>query len=204
MQRISRTVLCTAITLSLILFLSCKGKNSSATGELDQEKTEEELLAEEVEDTPIPEIPDNFLYTTLFGNSGSPLGQDFDGLEELGFGLYDVQTGIYHSIIEENGPFIQELASLNEIFNKNQLSSPVQDQNPEAVTFSYESQSLCEAAELVAKTLKTDSWEAIQAKSQSEFKQAVKKMQINAKTYGIDELDAWYVKKASRIKAGKL
>lgn len=203
MRITSKIILCGTITLSIFFNLSCKGKTSSATGELDLEKTDDEPLAEETEDTPTQEIPDNFLYTTLFGNSGTPLGQDFDGLEELGFGLYDARTGIYHSIIEENGPYIQKLASLNELFKNNQLASPEQDQNPQTVTFSYQSKSLNEAAELIAPVLKTDSWEAIQATSTDKFKQAIKKMQIDAKTYGIDELDAYYVKEASLKKAGK-
>lgn len=170
--------------------------------EADPVETDTELPPEETEAQIIPEAPDNILYTSIFGDTESPLATDFDGLEELGFGLYDVQTGIYHSCIEENGPYILELASLNELFRNNQLSPAAQDQIP--MTFSYESKSLCEAAELVSKTLQTDSREAIQATGTEAFKKAVKKLQIDAKTYGIDELDAWYVKKASRIKAGKL
>ncbi|MBP5358091.1 MAG: hypothetical protein J6Y69_02755 [Treponema sp.] len=201
MNATSKIIFCTAVVLTGLSISSCKGKKAPDTIEADPVETEGELPAEETEAPAIPEAPDKILYTSIFGSTESPLATDFDGLEELGFGLYDAQTGIYHSCIEENGPFILELASLNELFRSNQLSPAAQDQNP--MTFSYESKSLCEAAELVAKTLQTDSWEAIQATGTEAFKKAVKKLQINAKTYGIDELDAWYVKKAARIKAGK-
>ena len=195
---------CTAIMLAAISLSSCRDKKAAAAEELNPEETQEELLAEVTEDIPQPEAPDNILHACLFGSTEGPFAPDSDGLEELGFGYYDGKTGIYHSCIEENGPYIQELAYLNEMFLDNQISAPEEDQAQQAMAFSYNTKSLCEAAELVTQTLRTDSWEAIQATSTDKFKQAVKKLQINAKTYGIDELDAYYVKQASLKKAGKL
>ena len=128
--------------------------------------------------------------------SASVLVCNFDGLEELGMGYYDSKTGIYHSCIEEKGPYIQALSFLNELFRKNRFT-PFNQINQ--INQSQDTESDFRTTEAnVSKAVQEDSWKAIQAATAQEFSRAIKQMQIDAKTYGIDELDARYVKEAAR------
>jgi len=38
------------------------------------------------------------------------------GYDEMGFGLYDVETGDYHDALEENGPYLKSLKFFNKLF----------------------------------------------------------------------------------------
>ncbi len=38
------------------------------------------------------------------------------GMDEMGFGLYDVETGEYHDCLEENGPYLKSLKFFNKLF----------------------------------------------------------------------------------------
>ncbi|MGN1089745.1 MAG: hypothetical protein ACI4Q6_05030, partial [Huintestinicola sp.] len=38
------------------------------------------------------------------------------GMDEMGFGLYDVETGKYHDCLEENGPYLKSLKFFNKLY----------------------------------------------------------------------------------------
>ena len=210
----SKTAICTILIFSGIILQSC-GAN----------KTEFPYSTETAPESSFPTpVPSNFKRATnimLYGSlqeavrktmetyplnpdfrllgSASALVCNFDGLEELGMGYYDSKTGIYHSCIEEKGPYIQALSFLNELSRKNrftpfnQINQINQNQNTES-----DSTGTSTTEANVSKTVQEDSWKAIQAATAQEFNRAIKQMQIDAKTYGIDELDARYVKEAAR------
>ncbi|MBO4320875.1 MAG: hypothetical protein J5857_10460 [Treponema sp.] len=211
-KRFSKTVIFTVSILSCIIIQSCGSKNADFSTKIEANPQESSF--------PTPASP-NFnraTNTMLYGSlqeavrktmetypldpdfrllgSVSVLVCSFDGLEELGMGYYDSKTGIYHSCIEEKGPYIQALSFLNELFRKNRFT-PVNQINQISQNQDTESDFRTTEAN-VSKTVQEDSWKAIQAATPQEFNRAIKQMQIDAKTYGIDALDARYVKEAAR------
>ncbi|VEU81116.1 extracellular solute-binding protein [Haploplasma axanthum] len=53
------------------------------------------------------------------------------GLDELGIGLYNVETGDYHGALEENGPYIQMLKFFNRLFQEGLI-------DPDSMTQTYD------------------------------------------------------------------
>ncbi|MBP5442706.1 MAG: hypothetical protein J6Y60_05650 [Treponema sp.] len=190
MKKLTKSAICTILSLASIFILSCK---KTPTAGQEPESQADAQASEEIPSEPeaAPE-PEKYLDSQI-----STLVCSSTGMEELGFGHYDPRTGIYHSCIEENGPYITALSYLNTLYRTNLLApdmqktfSPTNDETPEKIE------------KQIARVIEEDSWKAIQADSQKEFDRLIKQLQIDAKTYGIDAQDALSMKQASQIKEG--
>lgn len=53
------------------------------------------------------------------------------GYDELGIGLYDPQTGVYHDALEENGPYLEMLKFFNKLYQDGLV-------DPDSMTQTYE------------------------------------------------------------------
>lgn len=59
------------------------------------------------------------------------LASAYYGYDELGYGLYDSQTGQFHDCLEENGPYVEALRFFNQLYQKGLL-------DPDSMTQTYE------------------------------------------------------------------
>ena len=59
------------------------------------------------------------------------LASAYYGYDELGYGLYDSQTGQFHDCLEEGGPYVEALRFFNQLYQKGLL-------DPDSMTQTYE------------------------------------------------------------------
>ena len=59
------------------------------------------------------------------------LASAYYGYDELGYGLYDSQTGEFHDCLEEDGPYVEALRFFNKLYQKGLL-------DPDSMTQTYE------------------------------------------------------------------
>lgn len=65
------------------------------------------------------------------------LATAYVGWDEFGYGLYDPETGTYHSCLEENGPYLESLKFLNKLYQRGLLDPDSQTQNYDAFAENY-------------------------------------------------------------------
>ena len=165
----SKIALLGALTLAALL-PACKKKTEEEVPQVEETAQVQEETPEEEEKAPQED---------LLLSLASQLVCQTTGMEEAGFGHYDSKTGIYHSCMEENGPYIQALSFLNGLYRKKLLlpDDMLQDQAPDSEN-------------PLAKIIREDSLKAIHAESEQEFKKAVLQLQMDAKNHEIDAYDS--------------
>lgn len=169
LKRKSKIALLAAMTLTALL-PACRKKTEEEAPQVQEADQVQEEAPEEEEKAPRQD---------LLLNLASQLVCQTTGMQESGFGHYDEKTGIYHSCIEENGPYIQALSFLNGLY-RNRLLLPddtLQNQAPDSEN-------------PLAGIIREDSLNAIHAESDKEFKKAVLQLQTDAKNHEIDAYDS--------------